>query len=466
MEGPKHSPFDFVMTCLGLFFSLLDIVLDACAVVTFYQEKDYLCLGLLLLFLLGSSVLAQVYSWLWYKYDNYERVTRVEKSLSLLKLRLLHVFQLGVYLRHAGVFEAAICSFIPNQRLSQEKTLFLRHDLSMLGLIETFSESAPQLVLMLTRILHRGLLDPVTVLKAVASASAMAFSVTMYHRSLRFFLTDKKQQLKGASVVYLLWNLLLIAPRLVALTLFASVLPCYILSHFIFSWGVLWFFAWRAQTDFMDSAAGEVLFQATVGLIWFFSWFNVVKGKTRYKSLLYHIYIVADLCFLCGLWCWQIYTQISFLYAIITSVCVVGVYMLGLGLKLVYYRLYHPNIGQQRSKTEHVMCAAPLQEDVVDNSDCDFQSASDSGEEMQIRRTIEMDSGDYTDPPQLDTESVQFDGVPQSAFRSMSVPAPTLAPVRPPHVAFDPSPFGAPDPASVQKRQNKRMMKLAGNFYS
>lgn len=65
-------------------------------------------------------------------------------------------------LRHAGVFEVTICSFIPKSRHPQEKTVFLSHDLSMLRLIETFSESAPQLVLMLTLILQRGLLDTVT----------------------------------------------------------------------------------------------------------------------------------------------------------------------------------------------------------------------------------------------------------------------------------------------------------------
>lgn len=39
--------------------------------------------------------------------------------------------------------------------------VFLSHDLSLLRLIETFSESAPQLVLMLTNLLQRGELSPV-----------------------------------------------------------------------------------------------------------------------------------------------------------------------------------------------------------------------------------------------------------------------------------------------------------------
>lgn len=245
----------------------------------------------------------------------------------------------------------------------------------------------------------------------------MACSVTMYHRSLRAFLPDKKQQRIGSSVVCFLWNLLLIAPRLVALALFATVLPWFILVHFGCSWLMLCSFAWRAQTDFMDSDAGEGLFRATVGLIWFFSWFSVVEGKTRYKSFLYHSYIVADICLLCSLWCWRIYTkppsfEIPFLSAIVTSVCIVVVYMLGLLLKLMYYKLYHPNIGKHE-----------VQESIT-------ADLSNGQEVILMHSKVGEDTVD----------SLQMDSL---AFRSMPFP-----------------------PEPVQKRQNKRMMKLADNFYS
>lgn len=99
----KYSPLDFLFICVGLLFLLLDIGLDILAAATFYQEKAYLPLAALLLFLLGSSALVQAFSWLWYSYDNFERETRVEKSPSLTQLRLLHVLQLGIYLRY-GIF--------------------------------------------------------------------------------------------------------------------------------------------------------------------------------------------------------------------------------------------------------------------------------------------------------------------------------------------------------------------------
>lgn len=95
----SYSPLDFVFTCLGLLFLLLDISLDIWTVVTFYLEKAHVSLGLLLFFLLGSSVLVQIFSWLWYSYENFSRYTRVENLPSRTQLLLLHFLQLGIYFR-------------------------------------------------------------------------------------------------------------------------------------------------------------------------------------------------------------------------------------------------------------------------------------------------------------------------------------------------------------------------------
>lgn len=99
MSKFEYSPVDFLFTCLGLIFLLLDIVLDIVAVVSLYEEKEYVSLGVLLLFLVGSSVLVQAFSWLWYSYEDFNRETTVEKCVSVTCLKLLHWLQLGIYFR-------------------------------------------------------------------------------------------------------------------------------------------------------------------------------------------------------------------------------------------------------------------------------------------------------------------------------------------------------------------------------
>ncbi|XP_041664673.1 XK-related protein 8-like [Cheilinus undulatus] len=426
----KYSPVDFVLTCLGLIFLLLDIALDVWAVVSLYQEKAYGSLGVLVLFLVGSSVLVQAFSWLWFSYENFKMETTVGKDLTKRQLKVLHVLQLGIYFRHAGVVEVSVRSFFSKMRdLDEGVAVFLSHDLSMLRLIETFSESAPQLVLMLTIILQRSQLDPWTVLKAIGSASAIACSVTMYHRSLRSFLPKKEEQLLVSSVVYFLWNLLLIMSRITALALFASVLPCFIFTHFFCSWLVLFVFVWRSKTNFMDSTRGEWLYRVTVGIIWYFDWFSVVDGRTRYRTLLYHGYILVDISLLCGLWCWKMITEPTYyeilpLYAIITAVSVVVVYIFGLFLKMVYYKCCHPNIGIEELKEE----------------DAEAETETSPTESLTAVKSCE-DEVDFGRPAMVEDGSTETGSGMQNRI-------------------------GASPPAATTKRCNKRMKQLAQNFYS
>lgn len=258
---------------------------------------------------------------------------------------------------------------------------------------------------------------PHTVLKAVGSASAVAFSVTTYHRSLRSFLPDKEKQTLSSSVFYFLWNLLLLSSRLTSLALFSSVLPCFIVPHFLCSWLLLLFFVWRVGTDFMESARGEWLYRGTVALILYFNWFNVGPGRTRTRTVLYHGFMVADVLLLCSLWSWRnswedLYFEIPLLNCVVTTVTVVSVYIVGLVLKLIYYRCFHPNLSKA---------------DLEGGGTAVVQSAATSGD-------------------QVDFCGVGEEGEGVVSFRMGLVPPP---PLPPPPV-----------------RDNKRMRKLAENFYT
>uniref|UniRef100_A0AAX7W811 XK-related protein n=1 Tax=Astatotilapia calliptera TaxID=8154 RepID=A0AAX7W811_ASTCA len=323
---------DFLFTCVNLLSFLLDIGLDIWAAVSLYKQKAYVYFSLLLLFLLGSSMLVQVYSWLWYRYDDFKMKTKIEKKPSQCQLKLLHVFQLGIFFR---LFHDDICAFIDKACFVRTFSVakFLRQDLRILRFIETFSESAPQLALMLTIILDKCRLDPVT-----GTVCYSAFDHKEKHHMISL-------------VFYFIWNLVLISSRIAALALFASVLPCFIFAHFICSWLVLFFFAWRSKTNFMDDPRGEWLYRTTVGLIWYFNWFSVAKGM-RIRSVLYHAYILIDICILCGLWCWKMSTDPPdfVTHPLTTAACVVAVYVLGLLFKVIYYTFFHPNLDKDKLK--------------------------------------------------------------------------------------------------------------------
>lgn len=168
--------------------------------------------------------------------------------------------------------------------------------------------------------------------------------VVDYHRSLRSFLPDKAKQRWGPSLIYFLWNLLLIGPRVAALALFSSVLPAFFALHFLLLWAAMALWAWRQRTDFMDSAGGEWLYRATVALIWYFSWFNVAEGRTLGRSLIYHSFISADVAILLATW-WSYRDPIQTeAYSLALLVALPLSYLLGLLLKALYYRCFHPRL--------------------------------------------------------------------------------------------------------------------------
>ncbi|CAM4634042.1 unnamed protein product [Leuciscus chuanchicus] len=253
---------------VGLLLFLLDIALDIRTVVSFYQDGDYVYMAVMIFLLLGSSVLLQVFSWLWYSDSLDELKTKVETFADRHKLiKPLHFLQLGLYL------------------------------------------------------------------------------------SMRSFLQEKRKMSWISTIVYFLWNLLLIIPRVTALALFCSVLPRYIIAHFLSLWMLLVLVVWSQKTDHMKSPGWEWLFRATVGLIWYFSWFNVSTGNMKLKNILYYGVMGLDTVMLLGFWCWKEFEYTgcwSSLNPYIVIPTLVGLHIVGILLKMIYYRWFHPNCDEQK----------------------------------------------------------------------------------------------------------------------
>uniref|UniRef100_A0A671N0F8 XK-related protein n=1 Tax=Sinocyclocheilus anshuiensis TaxID=1608454 RepID=A0A671N0F8_9TELE len=315
----------YLFTLLGLILFLLDIVLDIGTVVSFYQDGAYVYMAVMIVLLLGSSVLLQVFSWLWY-------AGVIEISTTDF-LHRINNFRKGVW-----------------HSIRDDVAVKLKHDFLMLRLFEAFSENTPQLTLILSRILQRGELELITGLKILTSAAGIAFSVTLYHRSMHVYSSQGRKMSWISTGVYFLWNLLLIIPRVTALALFCSVLPCYIIAHFLSLWMLLVFVAWSQKTDHMKSPGWEWLFRAAVGLIWYFSWFNVSKkGSIKVKMVLYYIFMALDTMMLLGFWCRKVFEYAgcwSSLNPCIVIPTLLGLYVIGILVQMIYYRTFHPKIAE------------------------------------------------------------------------------------------------------------------------
>ncbi|XP_060721471.1 XK-related protein 8-like [Tachysurus vachellii] len=335
---------------LSLIFFLLDLALDLWALVGLYNEGRYFSMGLLIFLLIGASILMQIFSWIWYS-DSIKTAPETKGKRFNSRRCLLawvHIFQLGLFFRFGELIMTTIRGYKQHDLFEKGVTVYLNHDLSMLRLFEAFSENAPQLVFMIALTVEMEDQQLFTVAKIIGSLSSLSFTMLSYHRNMREFVPDKHKMGWSSSVFYFLWNLFLIGPRVVSVSLFASVLPCYIATHFLSLWTLLVLWAWWQKTDFMDSKAVEWLYRATVGIIWYFSWFNVASRSTKHKAVIYHAVMGTDTMLLLGLWWWKRSVESARLgplpinpYLLIALL--VTSYSIGVLLKLLYYWKFHPN---------------------------------------------------------------------------------------------------------------------------
>nr|XP_023668874.1 XK-related protein 8-like [Paramormyrops kingsleyae] len=352
---------DFLLTLVGLVLFVVDVALDVRLVVDLYSEGAYLKTGLLLFIFLASTIIVQLFSGLLYYYDR----KKTDPELLIRgkwPLTAAHFTLLAVPLRYVNILKISIKSFNDKNPLLKGEAVYQNHDLSLLRLFETFLESAPQLVFMIFIIIQKKQVDFITSLKTAGSAASIALSVAMYHRCMRSFLPQKNNQGYISSLVYFAWNLLLIGPRVFAVALFTCANPWFIAVHYLFLWAGLVIWARLQDSDFMDNLVGEWLYQCIVGLIWYFSWFNLTKGSTLWRGIIYHSIMLVDMGILLGFW-WDQQDHLEDIFKVepyVTLGIIFSLYILGLVLKVLYYRCFHPRVTELQPKQLMV----PLQDEV------------------------------------------------------------------------------------------------------
>ncbi|KFP87606.1 XK-related protein 8, partial [Acanthisitta chloris] len=176
----------------------------------------------------------------------------------------------------------------------------------------------------------------------------VSWSLLDYHQSLRSFLQDKYELSVGSSFIYFLWNLLLICPRVLVIALFALLWPYGVAVHVLLVWLAMFLWVSLQGTDFMESPGPEQLYRGMVAVILYFSWFNVAPGRTLYRSIIYHGFILVDstVLVLSWLWGWAPTEEHSYLIPVVLAA--LPCYLLGLGLRVTYYKWLHPNTRVQQ----------------------------------------------------------------------------------------------------------------------
>uniref|UniRef100_A0A8B9BKW5 XK-related protein n=2 Tax=Anser TaxID=8842 RepID=A0A8B9BKW5_9AVES len=370
-----------------------DVGTDIWLAVDYYLRGQRWWFGLTLFFVLLGSLSVQVFSFRWFAHDfSTEDSTAAaaaaaaghcpgaESKLSnaagsgpagnrggrsascafcvWLLQSLVHILQLGQVWRYFHTIYLGIRS-----RRSGEndrwrfywKMVYEYADVSMLHLLATFLESAPQLVLQLCIVVQTRTLQA---LQGRASLVSLAWALASYQKALRDSRDDKKPISYMAVIIQFCWHFFTIAARVITFALFASVFQLYFGIFIVLHWCIMTFWIVHCETEFCITKWEEIVFDMVVGIIYIFSWFNVKEGRTRCRLFIYYFVILLENTALSALWYLYKAPPISDAFAIPALCVVFSSFLTGIVFMLMYYAFFHPN-GPRFGQSPSCACEDP-----------------------------------------------------------------------------------------------------------
>ncbi|XDA72388.1 hypothetical protein R6Z07F_002667 [Ovis aries] len=383
------------LDCLWIVLALLvffgDVGTDLWLALDYYRKGDYGYFGLTLFFVLVPSLLVQSLSFRWFVQDYTGGGLGAVEGLSsrgppmmgagyghgagpsatpgaqrLCRLSVwiwqsvIHLLQMGQVWRYIRTMYLGIQSQRQkeHQRRFYWAMMYEYADVNMLRLLETFLESAPQLVLQLCIMIQKSRAETLPCVSSVTSLMSLAWVLASYHKLLRDSRDDKKSMSYRGALIHLFWRLFTISSRVISFALFASIFQLYFGIFVVVHWCAMAFWIIHGGTDFCMSKWEEILFNMVVGIVYIFCWFNVKEGRTRYRMFAYYTIVLTENAALTFLWYFYRNPETTDPYAVPALCCVFISFVAGIALMLLYYGVLHP-MGP-RAKIFASSCCAEL----------------------------------------------------------------------------------------------------------
>nr|XP_002730403.1 PREDICTED: XK-related protein 6-like [Saccoglossus kowalevskii] len=320
----KYSIFDFMFTMGSMLTFLADICTDLLVSVQYLTDGHYWWSGLTFSFVFIPSIIMQLFSLRWYVSDHRNTddqedgsVKKTSTCLEKFFWALFHVLQLG----------------------------------PLNSLLESFMESAPQLVLQLYIMVKIEDIYWLTVISACVSLIALAWALTAYHKALRESRDDKENIQYCGILFQLIWRLFTIGARVVALALFATTYLWIVFIVVIIHWFAMFMWLVFQKTQFCLTQTEELIFDAVIGIVYIFCYFNMKEGRSRFRMSAFYSIIFLENTLLIFLW--YLGRDKDYIYTIPAILIVTIGFLIGIIFMVLYYLLLHP--------TGNIQCCVRLQ---------------------------------------------------------------------------------------------------------
>ncbi|XP_075406953.1 XK-related protein 9 [Tenrec ecaudatus] len=352
----EYNKTDFMLTVLGILVYITDFIVDIWVSVMFFCEGQYVFGALTVSFLLFGTLVVQCFSYSWFKADF--KKAGIESQHCF----LLHCLQGGVFTRywfalkkgfHVAFKNCKTNNFMEEQIDPHEEVIYIKSDLSMLRLMETYLEGCPQFILQVYIFLEHRQLAFIPCAAIGASILAIAVSTVDYQIALRKSLPDTKLiERCYTKLIYLFYKLFTLSSWMlsVVLLLFLNVKIALLLLSCLWILGISW--AFKKQTRFCSSRGMECLYRVVVGFILVFTFFNIMGQNAKCPmSGYYSLRVLATLWIFIMFWLCpsSILNLDEFIIVTITTALAL---LLGIIFLIVYYGIFHPNRSEENQSDE------------------------------------------------------------------------------------------------------------------
>jgi len=185
----------------------------------------------------------------------------------------------------------------------------------------------------------------ILVMSVASSLVSLAWSLVVYHRSLRYTYQHKKNISLAGTLFQFLWHFCSITARVLALSLFASALPTWIGPLCAAHWIIMASWIIFQRTAACNTKCEEFLFALVLGVIYIFMFFNAKEEKTRYKYLLYYTFCLIENTAIITIWFVSPSTSLTSWYVFPAMVGHYLAFFAGIMFMICYYLWFHPTGG-------------------------------------------------------------------------------------------------------------------------
>lgn len=342
MKTNRFSAYDMILIIISLLSYILDTISDVFIIIVFYLEGHYIWGSLSLAFISLSSVSMLLFSFRWHVTD---------RTLTC-KTFLPHLVFLAPLHRYIEVLRLGYKSRQTRKKDDLDDALRANVDVSMLRLIEAFTESAPQLVLQLYIMLKFSHYNWLIGVSTVLSLTSVAFSLTAYNDALRMAYKENYNRSWLGISTLTFWQSWMLLSRVTAMVVFSLVFQAWIFLAMGLHWILMTFWITMQNAGFGETACEKRLFNSVSGFIYIFCFLNLKEGHSRNRMTAFYCFILAENSLLILLW-FIYHPEDTATWLKVASLSIVfGGFVLGGILMVSYYCCCHPTSKTTQDKKD------------------------------------------------------------------------------------------------------------------